>query len=173
MSREPFLLTVGRLVPYKRVDLAVAAAERLGVRLVVVGDGPERSRLQRLAGARVEFRGRVSDDEAARLLASCAAFVFCAEEDFGIAPVEANAHGAPVVAFARGGSIETMQDGVTATFFHEQTVDAVADAIDRCLTRDWDRAALTANASRFSPDRFRGGMRSQLHAALRAPPRAG
>ena len=166
--RERFLLTIGRLVPYKRIDLAIRAAERLQMRLVVAGDGPERERLTALAaGSRhVELVGSVSEMEAARLLGTCAAFVFCAEEDFGIAPVEANAHGTPVVAFGRGGVTETLVDGSTAVFFHEQTVDAVAGAIERCLARDWDSAALRANARRFSPEHFRDGMREQIAAAL-------
>lgn len=161
-----YLLTLGRLVAYKRVDLAVQAAERLGVRLIVAGDGPERPRLERLAGAQTEFLGEISETRAAELLAGCAAFVFCAEEDFGIAPVEANAHGRPVVAFARGGVLETMIDSETAVFFGDQTVDAVTAAIERALAAPWDSARITRNASRFSPERFRAGMRDQLLRAL-------
>ena len=165
-AREPFLLTVGRLVSYKRVDLAVRAADRLGIRLVVAGDGPERPRLERIAGRNVDFVGEVSEAEAARLLSRCAAFVFCAEEDFGIAPVEANAHGAPVVAFGRGGVMETLREGETAVFFQQQTVDAVCAAIERCLATQWDAEVLRRNAERFSPSRFREGIRGELTAAL-------
>jgi len=169
-ARDSFLLTMGRLVPYKRVDLAIAAAEQLGLQLVVAGDGPERQRLERLAGSHVEFAGQVSEERAGALLSTCAAFVFCAEEDFGIAPVEANAHGAPVVAFGRGGSTETMRDGATGVFFHEQQPAAVASAIDRCLGRSWNSAELEANAARFAPERFRDGMRAEITRALSAPP---
>ena len=165
-AREPFLLSLGRLVPYKRVDLAIAAAERIGIRLVVAGDGPERGRLQRMAGRHTEFVGAISDAEAGRLLDTCSAFVFCAEEDFGIAPVEANAHGAPVVAYGRGGARETTIDGETGVLFLAQTVDAVAAAIERCLATEWDDRVLTANAERFSPDKFREGMRAEIGAAL-------
>ncbi len=154
-GRGTFLLSLGRLVPYKRVDLAIQAAERLGVPLIVAGDGPERPKLKAIAGPYTEFVGEVSEEEAARLLSTCAAFVFCAEEDFGIAPVEANAHGAPVVGYGRGGLLETMQAGVTAEFFYVQTVDAVADAIRRALSRSWDEAQLRANSKRFSPEAFR------------------
>lgn len=164
--RERFLFTLGRLVPYKRVDLAILAAERLGVRLVVAGDGPERDRLVRMAGRNVEFLGEIPEADAATLLSTCAAFVFCAEEDFGIAPLEANAHGAPVVALARGGVTETLVPGESAVFFDEPSVDALCTAIRTCLDASWDEAAIRRNAERFSPDRFRAGMRDELRRAL-------
>lgn len=165
-TRGDFLLSLGRLVPYKRVDLAIVAAERLGVPLVVAGDGPDRARLERLAGPRTTFVGEVSEAEAARLMEECAAFVFCAEEDFGIAPVEANAHGAPVVGYGRGGLAESMVDGTTAVLFARQEVDDVADAVRRALLHDWDRDAIRVNAARFAPERFRASMRDALLAAL-------
>lgn len=175
-GRENFLLSIGRLVPYKRVDLAIQAAERLGVRLVVAGDGPERAKLEAIAGRHTEFVGAISEKEAGQLLSTCAAFMFCAEEDFGIAPVEANAHGAPVIGYGRGGLLETMQAGVTAEFFEEQTADAVAGGIERAMSRTWDVAALQSNAERFSPAGFRRGLTRSIDAALsmRAgmPPRA-
>jgi len=170
VERERFLLTIGRLVPYKRVDLAILAAESLGMRLVIAGDGPERARLERLAGPNTEFLGAVSELEAGRLLSNCAAFVFCAEEDFGIAPLEANAHGAPVVAYGAGAALETMCDGVTGVFFREQTANAVAEAIRRCDSMTWNAQELRTNAERFSPGRFRDGMRAQLTAAMERKP---
>jgi glycosyltransferase involved in cell wall biosynthesis len=136
------------------------------MRLIIAGDGPDRARLETLAGPRTEFLGRVSESEAARLLSTCAAFMFCADEDFGIAPVEANAHGAPVVGLARGGLLETMQPEVTAEFFAEQTVESVSDAIRRALSRDWDSHALWANAARFSPAIFRAGLLRQIQLAI-------
>ena len=165
--RQGFLLSLGRLVPYKRVDLAIKAAERLGVRLVVAGEGSERARLQKLAGTGTEFVGRVTEERAAELLSTCAAFMFCGEEDFGIAPLEANAHGAPVIALGRGAVLETLRDGQTATFFDEPTVEAAADATARCLATSWDAQALRANAERFSPARFRAEMRDEIRRALR------
>jgi glycosyltransferase involved in cell wall biosynthesis len=166
LPREPFLLSLGRLVPYKRVDLAIEAAERLQMRLVVAGDGPDRARLQALAGPRTEFRGAVSDAEAGRLFATCAAFVFCAEEDFGIAPVEANAHGAAVVAFAGGAALETMDDGETAVLFSRQDVDSLTAAIERCLATTWSASALRHNAARFAPEHFRTAFSAVLDRAL-------
>lgn len=166
LPRERFLLSLGRLVPYKRIDLAIAAAERLGVRLIVAGNGSERQRLERLAGPMTTFVGEVSESTAGQLLSTCSALVFCAEEDFGITPVEANAHGAPVVGFGKGGLAETMIPDVTAQLFEQQTVESVADAIDRALSRPWDAAPLRENARRFSPEHFRRGLASAVRVAL-------
>jgi glycosyltransferase involved in cell wall biosynthesis len=170
--RADFLLSLGRLVSYKRVDLAIKAAERLGMRLVVAGDGPERARLEGLAGPHTEFLGEVTESEAGRLLSSCAALVFCAEEDFGITPVEANAHGAPVIAFGAGGVLDSMTEGETAEFFPRQTVADVAAAIERACARSWDHKVLAKNASRFAPESFRDGLRSVVASALQRGPEA-
>lgn len=159
---EPYLLALGRLVEYKRVDLLIRAAEQLQMKLIIAGDGPERRKLERLGGRFTEFLGEVAEDRAGDLLAGCSALVFGGEEDFGIALVEANAHGKPVVCYGRGGAVESMIDGQTAVFFHDTTVDAVAAAIERCLTRTWDGATLRANASRFSPEAFRAGLCSAI-----------
>lgn len=167
-QRDSFLLYLGRLVPYKRVDLAIRAAERLGVPLIVAGDGPDRARLEQLGGRWTTFIGEVSEREAGDLLGRCGAFVFCGEEDFGIAPLEANAHGAPVVAYARGGLLETMISGVTAEFFEVQNVSAVSAALRRALARNWDEVMLRRNAERFAPTEFRKGFRNAVMAAVRA-----
>lgn len=165
--RRDFLLTLGRLVPYKRVDLAIRAAQLLGMRLVVAGDGPERRKLEAMAGPECKFLGAISEAAAGELLSTCAAFVFCAEEDFGIAPLEANAHGAPVVALRRGGTTETIPDGVAGTFFDEESPEAVAAAIRACLSRTWNVQTLRANAARFSPARFRGELAAAVEELLR------
>lgn len=165
-KRESFLLTLGRLVPYKRVDLAIRAANAIGMPLVVAGEGPERSRLEKLANGRTTFVGHVSEQEAGQLMSSCAAFVFCAEEDFGIAPLEANAHGAPVVAYAGGAAAETISEGESGVFFTEQSVSSVVDALERCLRQEWDEAVVTSNAARFSPERFRQSMMVEIARAL-------
>ncbi len=150
-AREDFLLSLGRLVPYKRIDVIVRAAERHGVRTLIAGEGPDRSRLEKIAG----ILGSVSESEAGHLLDRCRAFVFCAEDDFGIAPLEANAHGAPVVALAAGATLETMREGETAMLFPGASEEALSTAVGRALTREWDDALLRANAARFSPARFR------------------
>ena len=162
VARTDTLLSLGRLVSYKRVDLAIRAANAAGLPLVVAGEGPERDRLQRLAGPTVTFLGEVSEREAGELMERSRALVFCAEEDFGIAPVEANAHGLPVVAFRRGGILESMQQGVTAEFFEEATVESLVDAVERTGRRCWDDAAIRANAQRFSAYRFRAGIAREV-----------
>ncbi len=166
-QRGDFLLSLGRLVGYKRIDLAIAAAERLQMRLVVAGTGPERRSLERLAGRTVEFLGEVSERDAGALLSQCRAFLFCGEEDFGIAPVEANAHGAPVVYLRRGGVAETMVPGVTGIPFDEPVPTAVVEAVRRAIDTPWSVEAMQRNARRFVPERFRTEFSDSLSRVLR------
>jgi glycosyltransferase involved in cell wall biosynthesis len=154
-AREDFVLTLGRLVPYKRVDVIVRAAAVHGRRTVIAGHGPELERLRAIAGPNVEFLGAVSEDEKGRLLATCGTFAFCADEDFGIAPLEANAHGAPVVALRAGAVCETMVDGETGVLFDEPTPEALSAAVQRAAAGSWDPVRLRANAERFAPVRFK------------------
>jgi glycosyltransferase involved in cell wall biosynthesis len=126
-----YYLIVSRLVPYKRIDLAVKAFNELGLPLVIIGDGRDRAALQAMARPNVHFLGRLSDQEARTYLADCRAFVFPGEEDFGIAPLEAQAVGKPVIAFAGGGALETVIDGLTGTFFHRAEPASLADAVRR------------------------------------------
>lgn len=167
-GREPddYLLVVARLVPYKRVDLVVAAARRLGRRLLVVGDGPERARLEAAAGPTVRFLGWRDDAELATLYAGAQAFVFGAYEDFGIAPVEAQAAGRPVVGYRRGGAAETVRDGRTGVLFEEQSVDAVAEAIERATASHFDPVECRRNALRFDAAVFRREMTSVVRGAV-------
>ncbi len=164
--RTRTLLSLGRLVPYKRVDLAIQAATALGLPLLVAGDGPERARLESLAGPNVTFLGQVDESRAAELLETSALMVFCAEEDFGIAPVEANLHGLPVVAFRRGAASESMIDGVSAVYFDEQTPSAVAAAITLALATPWQDQQVRASGARFSNGRFRLEFAEQVRKAL-------
>ncbi|MFW5698884.1 MAG: glycosyltransferase, partial [Planctomycetota bacterium] len=128
-ERADFYLHVGRMAPYKRVDLIAAAATRAGVPLVLIGDGPDMARVRRVAGPAVRILGFQSDAVVQDHLERCRGLVFAAEEDFGIVPVEAMAAGATVLAFGRGGATETVLDGRTGTFFPEQSVDALASAL--------------------------------------------
>jgi glycosyltransferase involved in cell wall biosynthesis len=158
-----FYLVVSALVPYKRVDLAVAAANRLQRRLLVVGAGPEERRLRALAGPTVEFLGWRSDPEVARLFTRCRAVLFPSVEDYGIVPLEAAAAGRPTIALARGGVLETMiglDDPVerpTAVFFGEQTVDAMVAAMRTFEAAEsrFDPRALRARAEMFDRTRFK------------------
>ena len=152
---EDFYLVVSRLVGYKRIDLAVQTANRLRRNLVVVGDGAERRRLEAMAGPTVKFLGRRSDPEIADLYARCRGFFFPGHEDFGIAPVEAQAAGRPVVAFSRGGATETVIDGVTGVHFVEQSVDSMADAVLQLERLGMEPMQCRQNAERFDRLEFR------------------
>ncbi len=149
-----YFLSVGRLIPYKRVDLAVRAFGQLGLPLVVIGDGRDRAALQRLAGPNVRFLGRVSEEEKRRYLAGCRAFLFPGEEDFGIAPLEAQAAGKPVIAFAAGGALDTIQEGITGEYFHQATPESLAEAVRGFEPSRYDPAACIANARRFDTANF-------------------
>jgi len=150
-----YYLIVSRLIPYKRLDLAVQALTRLGKRLIVVGDGRDRAALEAMAGPSIEFKGRLPEAQVADLLANCRAFLFPGFEDFGIAPVEAQAAGRPVIAFARGGALDTVVEGKTGLFFYEQSVAGLIDAIEQFEKQSFDPAVARANAERFSSRRFR------------------
>jgi glycosyltransferase involved in cell wall biosynthesis len=150
-----YFLVVSRLVPYKRIDLAVRACSELGLPLIVAGEGRDRAALEAMAGPTVRFVGRVPDDERGELLAHCRAFIFPGYEDFGIAPVEAQAAGCPVIAYAAGGALDTVVDGQTGLFFHAQTSEALMDAIRRLDWTDFDPAIIRRNAERFSVSQFK------------------
>lgn len=168
--RSDTLLSLSRLVPYKRVDLAIEAANIMGVPLIVAGDGPERERLERMAGPTVSFLGEVSEAQAGELMETSRLMLFCAEEDFGIAPVEANAHGLPVVAYGRGGSLETIEDGISGLFFEELTSTSLVAAIERATARSWDEASVRETAARFTPERFRVEFAAQVALTLTMSP---
>jgi glycosyltransferase involved in cell wall biosynthesis len=152
--REDFYLVVSALAPYKRFDLAVAACEKLGRKLVVIGSGQEAKKLKAMAGPNTHFLGWQPDDVIRDHYRRCRAVLFPAEEDFGIVPVEAQACGAAVVAFGKGGSTETIRDGETGVFFEAQTVEAVAEAVERFERREWDATAARRNAEPFGVGRY-------------------
>jgi glycosyltransferase involved in cell wall biosynthesis len=155
-----YYLYFGRLVPYKRADLAVAACARLGRPIKVIGDGRGERRVRELAGPGAEFLGRVGDAELPGLLAGARALLFPGEEDFGMVPVEAHAAGVPVIAYGRGGARDTVTDGETGVLFAEQTVESLCAAIEAFEARTWEEAPMRANAERFRPERFRAQLGS-------------
>jgi glycosyltransferase involved in cell wall biosynthesis len=157
-AQDPFYLVFGRVVPYKRVDLALAAAELAGRRVKVAGSGRALEAVRAHAGPGAELLGRVSDDERDALLASARALLFPGEEDFGIVPVEAQAAGLPVIAYGVGGARETVRDGVTGVLFEPQTAEALAAAIARFESLALDPAAARENARGFGRARFRAEM---------------
>jgi glycosyltransferase involved in cell wall biosynthesis len=149
------LLVVSRLLPYKRVDLVVEAATRAGLPLDVVGKGPELARLRAIAGPSVTFHVSAGDREIVEMMESCRALVVAGMEDFGIVAVEAQAAGKPVVAYAAGGSLETVEEGLTGVFFREQTVGATIDALGRADALSTNPGEIAARAQRFSREAFR------------------
>lgn len=163
-------LVVSALVPYKRVDLAIAAAVKVGFPLKIVGVGTELRRLRALASANVEFLGWQSDEAVRELYRGCRALLFPGEEDLGLVPLEAQACGRPVVAFARGGALETVREGVTGVFFHEQTVDALTAALHECARRTWDPGLIRQHAEQFGPGQFISGLQRILAEMLAEPP---
>jgi glycosyltransferase involved in cell wall biosynthesis len=156
------LLSVSRLLPYKRVDLVVAAARQLGLGLDVVGDGPLRNDLRRMAGPETTFHGAAPDATVSQLLETCSAVCVAGEEDFGIVAVEAQAAGKPVVAYGRGGARETVIDGVTGILFEHQTLADIVAAIAACERLETAPARIAQWAGRFSRAAFRAGIRRTI-----------
>jgi glycosyltransferase involved in cell wall biosynthesis len=149
----PFLV-VSALVPYKRVEIAIQAAALAGVRLKIVGTGPDETRLRAMAGPTVEFLGAQSDEELREAYRTAQALVLPGEEDFGIAPIESLACGRPVIALARGGACETIESGVTGLLVGEPSAGAFAEAMQEIAGLTFDPSALRTRAQRFSTERF-------------------
>jgi glycosyltransferase involved in cell wall biosynthesis len=154
-DHEEYFLVVSRLIPYKRIDLAVEAFNQLGLPLKIVGDGRDRRRLQAMAGPSIEFLGRLPDHQVEQLLSDCRALVFPGEEDFGIAPLEAQAAGRPVIAYAAGGALETVVEGVTGLLFQEQTAESLAEVVAAFDAAAFDSAAIRRHAERFDRESFK------------------
>jgi glycosyltransferase involved in cell wall biosynthesis len=161
-----FDLVVSALVPYKRIDLAVRVYTHNGYPLKIVGVGGDLRKLRSMAGRNIEFLEWLPDERVVDLYRTCRLLVFPGEEDFGIVPLEAQACGCPVVAYARGGALETIQDGVSGVFFQEQTAASLQGAIDRCATARWDPQAIRANAERFDVQTFIRGFSDSVSKAL-------
>lgn len=154
---EDFYVVFSRFVAYKRIDLAIEACKELNKKLVVIGDGEERENLKRLAdnNENIIFTGRISDEEVRDNLQRCKAMLFCAEEDFGIIPVEAQACGRPVIAYGKGGALETVVDGVTGIFFQKQEKESVKEAILEFEKKDFKIEDILENSRKFSKEVFK------------------
>jgi glycosyltransferase involved in cell wall biosynthesis len=154
-----YYLIASRLLPYKRIDLAVEAFGGLGLPLLIAGDGRDRPRLEQLIAAQrggtVKLLGRVSDDELHALLAGCRAFVFPGFEDFGIAPIRAMAYGKPVIAYAAGGALDTVVDGHTGTLFGAQTAEVLAEAVHKNSEVTFAPVEIRRHAEQFGVERFK------------------
>ena len=144
-----YYLVLSRLMPYKRIDLAVEACKRANRRLIVIGDGPDRARLEKLADDRIEFLGRQPDSIVNYYAARCRALLFPGEEDFGMVPLEVNAAGRPVIAFRGGGALETVVEGVTGVFFNQQDSHSLAQAIEEFEGLSWRQETLRHHAEKF------------------------
>lgn len=150
-----YYLAVGRLIPYKKFDLIVRTFNKSGKPLKVVGSGPDLKKLKKMAKPNVRILGRVSDSELVELYANCRAFVFPQIEDAGIVPLEAMASGRPVIALNRGGSLDSMKEGITGIFFKEQTVESLTDAIERFEKMEFDPHKIREHAKKFDVERFK------------------
>lgn len=163
-----YYLIVSRLIPYKRIDLAVRAfAELPHERLIVVGEGRDRAMLEAQSTANVTFLGRQSSDQLVELMRGCKAFLFPGLEDFGIAPVEAMSAGRPVIAFAGGGALDTVIPGITGEHFAEQTVESLRETVAAFNPARYDPRACRAQAERFSRSIFRQKLCAFLEQAAR------
>lgn len=149
-----YFLVVSRFLPYKRIDLAIKACNMLQLPLVIIGSGRYEKELQRVAGPTIHFRGRLSDEEVLQYYANCRAFLLPGEEDFGITPLEAQASGRPVIAYGAGGALASIIDGITGTFFYEQTVESIVEVLASFDERNYDPQTIRNHALEFDKPRF-------------------
>lgn len=171
---EDFYVVFSRFVPYKRIDLAISACGELGKKLVVIGGGSQEKELKLLASkydkSKITFTGRISDAEVKNYLQKCRAMIFCAEEDFGIVPVEAQACGRPVIAFAKGGALETVIENKTGVFFKKQETQSVIEAIKNFETlaeqNVFDSSKIAEHARSFSTQRFCNQIKEKIELTL-------
>jgi glycosyltransferase involved in cell wall biosynthesis len=154
-NQQDYFLVVSRLVPYKRIDLAIVACNLASKPLKIIGVGPDRKRLQQLAGPTVEFLGRLPDSDTQRYASECRALLFPGEEDFGMVPLELAAAGRPTIAFRGGGATETVIDGTTGLFFDEADARSLAAAMEEFELRSWSPSILRSHAEKFDIPVFR------------------
>jgi glycosyltransferase involved in cell wall biosynthesis len=157
-----YFLIISRLIPYKRIELAVDAFNRTGQPLLIAGDGRDRPRLQARAKDNIRFLGRVSDKERLDLMARCKAFVFPGEEDFGITPLEANAAGRPVIAYGGGGALDTVVEGMNGVLFHAPTSSALAESVGSFDASHYDPQEIRAHAEQFDTRVFQEAIRARI-----------
>ncbi|MBU1445748.1 glycosyltransferase, partial [Patescibacteria group bacterium] len=155
-THEDYFLIVSTLTPYKKVDLAVQLFNKIGKQLVIIGDGPHKPYLQSTAGKNISFLGFKDDEVVAQYYQNCRALIFPGEEDFGITPVEAMACGKPVLAYRKGGTLETVIEGVTGEFFDKQTVDSMESGLARLIMneKNYSTSKIRKHAEQFSQDKF-------------------
>ncbi len=170
-GNQDYFLVVSTLTPYKKIDLAVQMFNKIGRKLVIIGDGPHREYLERIAGDNIEFLGFKSDDVVKEYMQNCRGFIFPGEEDFGIAPVEAMACGKPVLGYYRGGLSESVVPGKTGEFFYEPTVESMEDGLARLMYNEqfYKPHSIRRHASQFSREEFEKKMkRAVSHGIMHA-----
>lgn len=166
-TKGEYFLVVSRLIPYKRIDLAVAAFNQMPDKtLIIAGEGRAATEMRQMANSNIRFTGYLSQKEIVTLMRESKAFVFPGEEDFGITPVEAMSTGRPVIGFEAGGALDYVKDGVTGIFFQEQNPESLIEAVHRCEIQDWDKEALRSHALRFSVRNFRRRIREFVRTQL-------
>ena len=165
-AHEEYYLMVGRLIAYKRHDIAIEAFNRLGKTLKIIGRGPEYARLKKLAKGNIEFLGRVPDEELPRYYARCKGFIFPQEEDFGIVAIEAMASGRPLIAFRGGDIVEHVQEGVSGVFFDQQNPEALIAAVQQFETLSFDSHRIRSEALKFDREIFKEKIREYIQQAL-------
>jgi glycosyltransferase involved in cell wall biosynthesis len=165
---EDYFLVLSRFAPYKRLDLAIEACSRLQLPLIVIGGGRDEKRLKALAGPTVRFLGRLPDAEVLHYMARCRALLFPGEEDFGITPLEAQSSGRPVIAYGAGGALASVVDGVTGTFFYEQTVESLAAVLASFDERRYAPQTVRDHALDFDKPRFQRRILQFVEAKLSA-----
>jgi glycosyltransferase involved in cell wall biosynthesis len=154
-KRGDYFLIVGRMLAYKKNDIAIKAFNKLGLKLKVIGRGPELNRLKKMAGENIEFLGRISDEELAEYYANCRAFLFPQEEDFGIVAIEAMASGRPIIAFNGGDIPEHMENGKMGIFFNKQTPEAIIEAVEKFKDSDYDPEYIRSKVLKFDKEKFK------------------
>lgn len=169
-SHKDYFLIVSALTPFKRIDLAVQLFNKIGKNLVIIGSGSHQKYLQTIAAPNITFLGYDDGKLKKQYLENCRAFIMANEDDFGIAPVEAMACGKPVLAFGKGGPLETVIPGVTGEFFYEPTIEAMEDALGRLIVNEpkYDPEVIRKQAEQFSQKRFVAGLKKVLRTVVRA-----
>lgn len=167
-QKDRYFFAHGRMVPYKRMELIAETFTRYfpKEKLIIAGDGPDFSKVKKASGPNVELLGFLPRAELVAIMRNARAYLFAAEEDFGIAPIEAQATGTPVVAFGRGGALETIEENRTGVFFAEQTPESIRDAVQKCLLIDWDPIDISRHAGKFSRENFDRRYRVLVDGAL-------
>ncbi|MBI2438983.1 MAG: glycosyltransferase [Candidatus Moranbacteria bacterium] len=161
-ERGKYFLMVGRLIAYKRHDIAIEACNRLGLPLKIIGRGPELERLKKIAGPTVEFLGRVEEEDLPKYYAECRGFIFPQEEDFGIVAIEAMAAGRPLIAYRGGDIVEHLEEGKMGVFFEEQTTEAIVAALQKFDESRYDPAFIRSHALPFDKERFKATIKNYV-----------